>query len=76
LLSKNFSAGYYQEEQFYHLNMDALNEYIQQYPEQWQQTLDKYPSLKQMGNIGPDTQFVKIENNTMSTDQLLTYASD
>jgi hypothetical protein len=67
---------YYQEEQFYNLNMDALNEYIKQYPEQWQQTLDKYPSLKQMGDIDPDTQFVKIEKNSMSTDQLLTYASD
>lgn len=56
--------------------MDALDEYIKQYPEQWQQTLDKYPSLKQMGNIGPDTQFVKIESISMSTDPLLTCVSD
>ena len=42
--------------------MDALNEYIKNYPEQWQQTLDKYPSLKAMGDIDPDAKFVHISN--------------
>jgi hypothetical protein len=40
--------------------MDALDEYIKNYPDQWQQTLDKYPSLKLMGDIGPDTMFVRV----------------
>lgn len=42
-----------------YLIMDLVDDYIKQNPEQWQQMLDKYPSLKQMGQIGPDTQFVR-----------------
>ena len=39
--------------------MDLVDDYIKQNPEQWQRMLDKYSSLKQMGQIGPDTQFVR-----------------
>lgn len=49
--------------------MDALHEYINNYPEQWQQTLNKYTSLKLMGDIGQDTKFVSMVGGECTTNR-------